>query len=124
MFEDYNADYLRRQGNDVARKYYDWNTQIDEIDAFRHIYINALLRTRHSDKYVKFAGNFQEWITNEADPYHNKGYYNNAIGLSLGKYASIHKLEDSELELLTKYLVSRVQFFAPNLVKLRNLFII
>ena len=105
MFEDYNADYLRRQGNDVARKYYDWNTQIDEIDAFRHIYINALLRTRHSDKYVKFAGNFQEWITNEADPYHNKGYYNNAIGLSLGKYASIHKLEDSELELLTKYLV-------------------
>ncbi len=55
MFEDYNADYLRRQGNDVARKYYDWNTQIDEIDAFRHIYINALLRTRHSDKYVKFA---------------------------------------------------------------------
>ena len=72
MFEDYNADYLRRQGNDVARKYYDWNTQIDEIDAFRHIYINALLRTRHSDKYVKFAGNFQEWITNEADPYHNK----------------------------------------------------
>ncbi len=83
MFEDYNADYLRRQGNDVARKYYDWNTQIDEIDAFRHIYINALLRTRHSDKYVKFAGNFQEWITNEADPYHNKGYYNNAIGLSL-----------------------------------------
>ena len=102
MFEDLNVDYLRREGNDVARNYYSWKDQIDQIDAFRHIYVTAKLRSRYPNLFVKFLGNLQEWVTGESDAYHNKGYYNNAIGLALGKYASIYNLSDQELQLLTK----------------------
>ena len=103
---DFNIDYLRITANNVARNYYDWDTNISEIETFRHIYTSAILTYKYNGFPVQFFGNFVEIITQQSDYDHNKAYWNNAIGFAMGKYARTNKISFDKLQQLTYELIN------------------